>query len=81
MSKVADALHRLGSPSEVLEAHGYAVRRRSARCPFHEDRSPSLSLYRGSGGKERWRCHSCDIGGDAIDLEAMLTRRSVRDLL
>lgn len=33
-------------------------------CPFHNDRSPSLSIY--SGGK-RWYCFGCGKGGDVID--------------
>lgn len=35
-------------------------------CPFHEDRSPSLSLYK---SKEVWRwwCHAEGIGGTAVN--------------
>jgi hypothetical protein len=36
-----------------------------ARCPFHEDRTPSLSLNLNKGV---WRCHSCSKGGDAYTL-------------
>jgi len=63
---------RLGSCSAVLERHGTQVRGHRARCPFHEDGSPSLSLYEREG-VSRWRCHACDMGGDAIDLEARLS--------
>ncbi len=39
---------------------GYA-----ARCPFHDDRTPSLSLFRGDDGAWAWRCHagSCGASG------------------
>jgi len=36
-----------------------------ARCPFHEDRTPSLSL---SPTKGLWHCFSCGRGGDGISL-------------
>lgn len=79
-SAVESALERLGTPSDVLAHHGVQVRGRMARCPLHDDSSPSLSLYC-RDGKERWRCHGCDQGGDALDLEAALSGRTVRDLL
>jgi CHC2 zinc finger len=78
---VEHAYERLGSPRDVLRAHGVQVWGRMARCPLHEDRSPSLSLYRGGHGREKWKCHGCGRGGDAIDLEAALSGRSVRELI
>jgi hypothetical protein len=80
-SKLEAALARLGTPTDVLKRHGVAVRGRMAKCPLHDDRTPSLSLYRGRDGRERWKCHGCDAGGDALDLEAALSKRSVRDLV
>jgi len=38
-----------------------------ARCPFHEDSHPSLSIYM-KDGIQKWRCHVCNIQGDVIDL-------------
>lgn len=37
--------------------------RRSCKCPFHEDRSPSFAIY---GGHRRWKCFSGCGQGDAI---------------
>ncbi len=37
----------------------------SARCPFHDDRSPSCVLYPQSG---TWHCFGCGKGGDVISL-------------
>lgn len=34
-----------------------------ACCPFHHDRTPSLSI---DDGKGLWRCHGCGLGGDCI---------------
>lgn len=36
-----------------------------AHCPFHRDKKASASV---NWGKSRFRCHACDISGDAIDL-------------
>jgi hypothetical protein len=81
-SKLEAALARLGSPADVLARHGIKMRRREFFCPFHDDiRKPAGSLYRGRDGKERWKCHVCLIGGDALDLEARLSGRSIKDLL
>jgi hypothetical protein len=80
-SPLERARERLGTPADVLARHGVTVRRRMAVCPLHEDRTPSLSLYRGKDGRERWKCHGCDRGGDALDLEAALSGRDVRDLI
>jgi CHC2 zinc finger len=70
---VEQALERLGDCRTVLERHGVAVRwGRIARCPFHPDEHPSMSLYE-RAGKSRAHCFPCDWSGDALDLEAALT--------
>jgi hypothetical protein len=45
-----------------------------ARCPAHEDRSPSLSISAGEGGKVLVRCHA---GCDQRDLIAALQKRGL----
>lgn len=35
------------------------------RCPFHDDRTPSLSIDPDEG---LWFCHACAFGGDGIEL-------------
>lgn len=35
------------------------------RCMFHEDSTPSFSIYE-KDGKELWYCHGCHAGGDAV---------------
>ena len=45
-----------------------------ARCPVHEDRSPSLSITTGNDGKVLVRCHA---GNDQRDLIAALLRRGL----
>lgn len=45
-----------------VDAEGKAV------CPFHDDNDPSLHLWMGDDGKERWHCFVCGVGGDQIDI-------------
>ena len=35
----------------------------TVRCPFHEDRRPSLRI---NTQKQVWRCDPCGIGGDVF---------------
>jgi hypothetical protein len=39
----------------------------TARCPFHGDRTASLSVNLDKGGV--WNCHACNIGGGVYDFE------------
>jgi hypothetical protein len=82
-SRVEAALARVGSPADVLVRRGVRVRNRMSPCPIHDGGfdTPCLSLYRGRDGRERWKCHSCGSGGDALDLEAALLGRDVKDLI
>jgi hypothetical protein len=44
-------------------------------CPFHNDSSPSLTIYRGRDGFGRYRCFACGAGsegGDVIDFVAAI---------
>ena len=38
-----------------------------AKCPFHADRHPSFTIYRGRDGIQRFCCHACQEKGDALD--------------
>jgi hypothetical protein len=76
-ASVARALERLGSVRDVLERHGVDVRwGRTARCPFHDDEHPSMSLYE-RAGKSRAHCYPCSWDGDVLDLEAALAGEEV----
>ncbi|MFJ1932600.1 CHC2 zinc finger domain-containing protein [Kitasatospora sp. NPDC088160] len=39
-----------------------------APCPFHDDRTPSLSY---NLDRQVWKCHSCGEGGDSYSLIMM----------
>ena len=70
--------------AEMIEAEGIALRRdgRDLRglCPFHEDRSPSLTVY-AKGGRQRFKCFSCDVCGDAIDWSCLRSGKTYHETL
>ncbi len=39
--------------------------KKSARCPFHEDRNNSFSVFQGESGEWAWNCFAGCGGGDA----------------
>ncbi len=47
---------------------------KSCRCPFHEDRSKSFSVFRGTDGLDAWNCFAGCGGGDAVDFFAFVGR-------
>jgi DNA primase len=46
------------------------------RCLFHDDRSPSLHVYREPG--RGWHCFGCGRGGSIYDLAAPFSGREPR---
>ena len=53
----------------VMEHYGLSLKRTApdqlmARCPFHDDKTPSLSV---TPSKGLWHCFGCEISGDVID--------------
>jgi hypothetical protein len=60
---------------EVLA--GLVVSRdRKVRCPFHDDRTPSLHIYREPD--RGWFCFGCARGGSVYDFAALLWDRETR---
>lgn len=47
-------------------------------CPFHEDRQPSASV---NYSRDRFRCHTCGVAGDSIDLAMRVYGCSFRQAL
>lgn len=47
-----------------------------SRCPFHDDRTPSLHVYEDS--RRGWYCFGCGRGGSIYDLAALLWRQGTR---
>lgn len=74
-AEIEAAKSRLPSICEILQIEAGT---RSTRCPFHEDGSPSLSIYQ-SG--QRWTCHAGCGSGDVLDMLARLENRPLADIL
>lgn len=54
------------------------VRGGKAHCPWHTDKTPSLSFYKNNS---RFHCFSCGASGDVIDLVGLLLDISPEDTL
>lgn len=67
-----------------LAEHGAEFVRDKARCPFHDDKTPSASLYRGRDGYERLKCFGCgkdvDLIGAAQELHNLDFKGALRVL-
>ncbi len=37
-----------------------------SKCDFHNDKTPSMSIFKGSDGLFRFKCHGCGATGDSI---------------
>ena len=64
---------------DVAQHYGvHIVKGNKAHCPFHNDRTPSLSFYEGN---RKYHCFSCGAHGDVIDLVQRLLNISSKDAL
>jgi CHC2 zinc finger len=64
-----DPLRRVSPAVYVERLAGVAVpRHRKIRCPFHDDRTPSLHVY--EDGDRGWYCYGCARGGSIYDFAA-----------
>ena len=65
MVNYADEIKRAVPMREVAAMYGFeADRTGNIRCPFHNDKKPSMHIYDGTRG---WWCFVCNEGGDVID--------------
>jgi DNA primase len=60
--------------AEVIQAEGVTLRHDRGHCPFHDDQTPSFSVYQGRDGRQRWHCFGCGAGGDVVDFVQKLHR-------
>lgn len=81
--RIAEPPRRAGSVEDPLLAIAPAVyverltgevvgRGGKVRCPFHQDRTPSLHVY--TEPERGWYCFGCRQGGSVYDLAALLWR-------
>jgi len=72
-----DPLLDLAPAKYVERLTGQRVgRSRKVRCPFHEDRTPSLHVF--AEPERGWYCFGCGRGGSIYDLAALLWQRGTR---
>ena len=68
-----DALLAIAPAEYVERLTGEVVgRSRKVRCPFHDDRTPSLHVF--DSPERGWFCFGCRRGGSIYDFAAMLWR-------
>jgi hypothetical protein len=74
-SALANALREAGVKDDLG--------RKNVRCPFHEDRSASLSIHQRNDGFWRVRCGaaSCGFSGDVFDVMSKSTGAKLDDVL
>lgn len=54
------------TPKQAAQTYGLWIQRNGmCRCPFHDDRTPSMKLY-----DDRYHCFGCQTTGDVIDFAA-----------
>jgi hypothetical protein len=63
---ILEAKHKLPLPALLHQLGLGEHAKKSARCPFHEDKNPSFSIWRNGDGCWGWKCHTGCGGGDEI---------------
>ncbi|MGH9165519.1 MAG: toprim domain-containing protein, partial [Acidimicrobiales bacterium] len=70
--RIIEATDLAALADELLGPRRGTSRSATWPCPSPQHaqtgRTPPVSVFRASGGEERWHCHGCGIGGSAIDL-------------
>lgn len=76
-SVAADPLRQISPQVYVSLLTGLQVDRSGKiQCPFHDDKTPSLHVYRDP--TRGWYCYGCGKGGSIYDFAALLWRRPLR---
>jgi len=66
---------------DAFESFGVRVKGRTAICPFHEDRRPSITFKEHGKDTGLWYCFVCGLGGDLITFTMKLKGMSFKDTL
>ncbi len=48
-------------------------------CPFHQENTPSFTMFRGKDGIERFHCFGCNERGDVVDFVKLLKGVDTRE--
>ena len=72
---VFEAVKQSVTPRQAAEHYGVNVNRNGmACCPFHQDKNPSMKIY-----KQRFHCFGCQADGDVIDFTSRLYGLSAKE--
>jgi len=75
----------VGLADELLGAHRGSPRSPSWPCPnpdhVQSGRTPPVTVFTDRFGEQRWKCHSCGVGGTAVDLLVEARGMTVREAL
>lgn len=67
---IADEIKQRVKMPDIFERYGFETNRGGfISCPFHSERTASLSAYHNG---ERWKCFGCGAGGDVISFVMQL---------
>lgn len=64
-----------------LGAAGAVIVGQKVKCPYHDDKNPSGSIFEGEDGAFRYKCFGCGTHGDVFDLRALRTGKPLAEVL
>lgn len=65
--------------TDVCQKYGIEINSSGfARCPFHNEKTASMKIYKGVKG---WHCFGCGVGGDIFEFVSKLFNLSFKDTL
>lgn len=68
-----------GALERLLASAGCVIRGKAIKCGFHDDKSPSGSIYE-DGGVWRYKCFGCKVAGDVLDIQAIVESKPLADV-
>ena len=78
---ISEAKRLLPLPQLLTKlGHGEHAKK-SARCPFHDDKSASFSVFQNGKGAWSWKCHAGCGQGDGVDYLEKCFKLSTRDAI
>lgn len=71
------------SLADVAMNQGVALQKNGreweACCPFHEENTPSFTIFTGKDGADRFHCFGCNERGDVVDFIKLLKGVDIRE--
>lgn len=71
--------------SEIAAQYGVTLQRDGnefvALCPFHQEDTPSFTIFAGKDGVERMHCFGCDARGDVLDFVRAIKGVDLREAI